>query len=284
MRKFIFCLFLTLSVVLFCACETGPEGEVDESLWTKTPSPVPSPTETIQWFPPTRTPVTKPTSAQEPTPDKRPGVGAPIFSDAFDEPEHWNTGVGPSGSVAFGKNELTLAIYKSKESLLSLRDAPVLQDFVLEVSTQASLCKDADYYSILFRAMSARDYYRFSAACNGTIRVDRVKSGFSVALVNWTPSGQILPGSPVSLRLGVWMRGKEMRFFVNDVYQFSVTDAVFPSGGVGVYARSMGDSAVTINFSNLAVYKIDEDKIPTSAPTVTITPLPRTPQPANSSQ
>ena len=261
-----------------CACETGPEGEVDESLWTKTPSPVPSPTETIQWFPATQTPAPLQTAVMEPTPDKHPGVSEVIFKDAFDEPTHWNTGVGPTGSAAFGKNELSLAIYKPKEAMLSLRDSPVVQDFFLEINTQASLCKDNDYYGILFRAASPQDFYRFSAACNGTIRMDRVKGGYSVALYNWAPSGQFLPGSPVNLRLAVWARGKELRFFVNDVYQFTVTDAVFSSGRVGVFARSMGNSAVSISFSNLAVYALDDNAIPTAVPSATPVLPTRTPQ------
>ena len=47
-----------------------------------------------------------------------------------------------------------------------------------------------------------------------------------------------------------------MRFFINDEYQFSVRDPLLASGRLGVFARSAGDTAVTVNFSNLVVREI----------------------------
>ena len=48
-----------------------------------------------------------------------------------------------------------------------------------------------------------------------------------------------------------------MRFFVNDAYQFSINDPMLPSGSLGVFARSAGDLAVTVNFSELVVTEIE---------------------------
>ena len=270
-KKICFTLMLWW-MLLLCGCNVGSDSEVDESLWTRTPSLVPSPTITIQWFPPTDTPEPARTMAVEATPDMRPGVADVILRDSFNTPSHWNLGVGPTGSVAFGNNDLTLAISKSKETLISLRDGPTLENFALEITVRASLCKGNDYYGVLFRAASPQDHYRFAAACNGSIRVDRIKGGYSQTLFNWTPSGQVPPGAPVTVRLGVWAMGREMRFFVNDVYQFSVTDRIFSNGRVGVYARSMGESAMTVSFSDLVVYSLGSAAIPTSTPKAT--PLP----------
>ena len=47
-----------------------------------------------------------------------------------------------------------------------------------------------------------------------------------------------------------------MDFFVNGQYQFSVKDPMLTSGGVGLFARSANKMAVTINFSDLTVYKL----------------------------
>ena len=69
-------------------------------------------------------------------------------------------------------------------------------------------------------------------------------------------SGAIPPGAPSTSRMAVWARGSEMRFFANDEYLFTVHDPLLPSGSLGVFARSSGDLAVTVNFSDLVVKKI----------------------------
>jgi len=64
--------------------------------------------------------------------------------------------------------------------------------------------------------------------------------------------------APSTSRLGVWAVGKEMRFFVNDQHQFTITDKALPSGAMGVFVRSGGENAVTVNFSELVVYSIEQ--------------------------
>jgi hypothetical protein len=71
-------------------------------------------------------------------------------------------------------------------------------------------------------------------------------------------SASVPSAAPSSSRLGVWAVGKEMRFFVNDQHQFTITDKTLPSGAMGVFIRSRGENAVTVSFSDLIVYKIEE--------------------------
>jgi hypothetical protein len=47
-----------------------------------------------------------------------------------------------------------------------------------------------------------------------------------------------------------------MHFFVNDEFQFSVSDRIHPSGFLGVFARSTGENAVTVSFSDLVVHQL----------------------------
>jgi hypothetical protein len=49
-----------------------------------------------------------------------------------------------------------------------------------------------------------------------------------------------------------------MRFFINGQYQFTVRDPSFPSGALGVFARSQGETAVTVNFSDLVVKSVEK--------------------------
>jgi hypothetical protein len=118
-----------------------------------------------------------------------------------------------------------------------------------------SLCRSDDAYGLLLRASSTQDYYRLLVTCSGRIRLERTKGGKSIPLQDWVASGQIFPGGMMRYRLSVWAQGPEMRVFVNDVYQFSVKDPVWESGAVGVFARSAGDTPLTVSFSNLVVYE-----------------------------
>jgi len=134
----------------------------------------------------------------------------------------------------------------------------VLRDFYLEITASPSLCRDADEYGLLLRASSLRDFYRFSLSCDGQVRLDRLVNGTASSPQPWTLSGAFPPGAPSISRLAIWAKEKEMRFFVNEEYQFTVSDPMLPSGSIGVFARSAGDNAVTINFSELIIREIDE--------------------------
>jgi hypothetical protein len=61
-----------------------------------------------------------------------------------------------------------------------------------------------------------------------------------------------------------------MRFFVNDEYQFSASDPVFTGGVLGAFARSAGDTPVTVSFSDLHVYGLGA--LPTALPSPSVTP------------
>ncbi len=255
MRRFI---VLSLLLVILAAC--SGQGEV-EVLPTDTPSPSATPTATIQWFPPTDTPRPLATPTTQPTPDLRPGIGKLILEDDFEQNSPWQTQRSAAGSVAFGKQELTLAIAQPQGVLFSFRREPALDNFYLEITANPSLCRGADVYGLLLRAASPQDTYRFLIACNGMLRLERIKNSKVVILYDWTPSAQVPPGSPLVLRVGVWMLNNEMRFFINDVYQFGIHDTVWQRGSIGVFARSAGKNALTVNFSNLAIYALDAQRI-----------------------
>ena len=80
-----------------------------------------------------------------------------------------------------------------------------------------------------------------------------------LTLQDWTPSGQVPIGAPFELRLGVWANDKEIRLFVNDVYQFTITDPALKVGSVGVFVRATGSNAVTVNFRDLVIYSLNGD-------------------------
>jgi hypothetical protein len=99
-------------------------------------------------------------------------------------------------------------------------------------------------------------FYRFVLSCNGYLHVERIKNGTKLIIYASVPSGDAPLGAPGEVRIGLWAVGAEMRFFLNDRFQFSLVDKSFPDGALGVFARSAGDTPVTVTFSDLTVYDV----------------------------
>lgn len=225
---------------------------------TDTPlPPTASPTATMVWFPPTATytPLPPVTPVLTPTLDLSPGYGALIFTDDFLKPELWSLGRSGAGSAALGVSELSLAVSQPRGYLFSLRQETALGNFYLEITASPSICRGGDEYGLLVRLVSLQDFYRFGLTCRGEARLDRLIGGEASSPFPPEFNGAVPPGAPSSTRLGVWALGREMRFYANGQFLFTVSDPVLGSGGFGVYARASGDDSVTVNFSNLQVYQ-----------------------------
>jgi hypothetical protein len=278
-RKFFFCQASFRWLVLLCAlilsaCAAPPTLAPTPTFTPAAPTDTPTPT--IVWFPATATYTPFPIPTLQPTLDQRPGIGDLVFSDDFSDPSAWLESRTSEGSVAVTNHELTIAIAENNERayLYSVRTQPIYKNFYLEITASPSLCREKDEYGLLLRVASDADYYRLSLACDGNIRLDRLVGGNASSPQPWVLSGSVPPGAPSTALIGVWAYGDEMRFFVNNEYQFTVRDPSLGSGGFGVFARAAGDMAVTVNFSDMNIYEITgpPPASPTDTPTVTPTP------------
>ena len=251
--------FLTICLAIsLAACQPV---QVVVPTATLPPTPSPTATATPVWFPPTPTlTLTVTPLPATATPQPPADTGAVLLSDDFSAKKFWQTGVMDGGNVAYGKNELSLAVARPKGSLVSLRDQTNLGDFYLEITAAPSLCEDSDTYGLLFRVVSASEFYRFLVSCSGQLRLERLGNGQGTLLQDWMFSPQIVPGMPGAYRLGIWASGSELRFYVNNVLQFSRQDSALVSGTIGVFARSAGDNAVTVSFSDLIVRQASPSK------------------------
>jgi hypothetical protein len=245
-----------------CSGLTPQDEETPETTALPTLTAIPS--ATIDWFPVTDTPTLIPTTISTPTPDQRPGLAEQLLSDSFTDQTQWQIVHNDIGNVEFGDQELTIAVSKSKGSLQSLRNTPVLDNFYMEITANPDLCRDADSYGLLVRAGGPLDFYRFSINCDGLIRLERVNHGESYVLQDWVASGEVPTGSPLVLRLGVWAYSHELRFFINDVFQFSAQDSVWKNGKIGVFAHSNEDTPLTVSFYDMQISSIQGVTLPTA--------------------
>ena len=233
----------------------------------------PTLTPTVVWFPPSSTPALQDTRPLETfTPAPTFSAGEVILQDNFSDRKQWQTGQSPEGTIAYGINELTLAVSTPKTSLTSLRQQPILNDFYLEITLNPSLCLGNDLAGILFRATSLRTFYRLLVSCSGQIRLERLVDGQGTLLQDWLPAVPFIPGSPASNRVGILAVKNVLQIYTNGALQFTQTDSALPAGRLGVYARSMGDHILTISFSDLVV------RSPLTGAPTTRTPLPTSPK------
>jgi len=223
---------------------------------TDTPTPTQTSTPTVIWFPPTSTSTPIPTVMRSPTPELRPGIGSSLLNDDFRTIEHWVAGNPGHGTVALGLDEISLAITQPRGYLFSFRDEPTLDNFYLEITASPSLCTGSDEYGLLLRYNSPVDFYRLSLSCDGRTRLDKLVGGTASSPQLWLGSSSIPSAAPSSSRIGVWAVGNEFRFFINDEFQFGINDRILSHGLIGVFARSGGENAVTVSFSNLVIYQV----------------------------
>jgi hypothetical protein len=249
-------LFLILALIVSIGL-TSCASLLGTSIPDSSPTPdIPTDTATFVWFPPSDTPTAEVLPASTPAPDQKPGIGNITLSDDFSSPDLWDTVVSGQASVDVSRNLLTIVVQPGF-STASFRKNVTLGDFYAEITASPSLCQGSDEYGFLFRAPNQIGYYRFTLSCDGKARVDRISVSTHEPLQPPLPSGDVPPGAPGVVRLGVWAAGSDLRFFLNGHYQFSVNDRNYFSGGIGVFAASTGDTPVTVTFSNLVLYSLN---------------------------
>ena len=233
-----------------------------------TPIPIyltetPLPTPTIVWFPPSATPSPQAYSTYAPTPEKRPGLGTIFLTDNFSDPSLWDIAASDEASANIDSNQITLAV-QSDVYMVSMRRDIFIDDYYAEITARPSLCRGTDSYGILVRANGGA-YYRFALACDGTVHLDRLSNGTKLNLLKPLASGDVPPGAPGEVRIGIWAVGPDMRLFLNGRYQFSITEKSYSIGTIGVFVNSAGDTPTIVSFSDLVIQQVDYIP-PTSTP------------------
>lgn len=250
--------FTCIMVVGLAAC--FPLSNKSDLKETPTPPPtIATLTNTIEWFPPTSTytPLPAGTLGVISTPVISPNHGEMIFEDNFIDSSAWELGEYMDGIIVMDNNELSLAIKKADGYLSSIRYGTDLGDYSAEITVNPTICRDMDEYGIIYRVTSSEDFYRFSLTCDGKARLDRLFKGQASSPQPLITHGSIPPGAPSISRLGVWVSGEEMHFFVNGNNIFTVNDPSITHGGFGVFVRAAGEDETTVNFSDLVVYEVN---------------------------
>ena len=250
---FIFLVIIFFSLMSCTAEETRPT--LAPVLDTSTPPP----TTTVQQLPATSITTPPTTSYPTPSPYPPPGAGRLLVFDDFSSSDKWNTITTENGSnVSLSNNKITISIEEPKSYIFSLRNSPTLGDFYAEIDAHPTLCKTDDSYGFIFRS-NGTSSYRYALTCEGTVRVE-LREIFESPLViqEAYPSIDVPRDIPRDVRLGVWVVGKEMRFYLDGWYQFTVVDdQLSEDGSIGVFAETaLENNAMTVSFSDLTILSV----------------------------
>lgn len=253
-----FIILATLIVLSGCNLNSTEEPPTPTITVTQTESPTP----TIDWFPVTATPNIPVFSTPTPQPtmeDTRIGITELLIDDDFSNDSFWEVRQSASGNIAFGTNNLTIAIAKPSTSLMSVSKHQTPEDFYLELTYQTSICQPEDQIGIIFLRQNENEYYRLLSDCSGRIRLEIIKSGQSSVLQNWETGQCIQPGAPATNRVGLWVFRGQLQLYINDAFQFSQKVVSSSRGSLGVFARTINEGPLTVRFSDLQVYRVESE-------------------------
>jgi len=227
-----------------------------EPVATMTSTPASSPTIIIEWFPPSPTPEQLPTLAVTPTQELMSEIGEIIFQAELLSSERWTIPQTDRGQISINNGEINIVINEPKSLLVGTLERPDLHDFYAEITVNPILCAGEDEYGFLFRVNGREQYYRFSLSCDGEVRIDKIVEGGNFVLYPWTRSGAVPVGAPSISKLVVFAIQDEIRIFINGEPQAVILDQELLVGSFGVFARSAGEGAVTVSFSDLIVREV----------------------------
>ena len=256
-KAFISAMIL-LTAWLFSSCTALPTPEPLPP--TATPTQTETPTPTIDWFPDTPTPTFLPPATATPVPTREGllgGITELLVEDDFSDPGLWLTPQNQSGNVAFGVQNLSLAVARPSALLISMSQHTLPEDFYLEISLQTSLCEGEDQIGIIFWEQSASDFYRLLVNCAGQYRLELVQGGSNFVIQDWETASQMQRAAPATNRLALWVYNGTLQFFINDAFQFEAGIAQDQSGDLGVFARTISGSTMTVRFSDLKIYRVE---------------------------
>jgi len=252
------------------ACLPSPTAELPPILPTITQSSTDLPTQPVDWFPATSTPTSFPHATPTAAPIAQSNLGALISDQELNEAKNWSgidLGSDSPNKVIWDENALYFAVNKPPISLYSLNQNLFVSEFYAEVIFSVNRCSPNDTYGLSFLAANEKFANRLVLRCDGYVRVTQVRDQLTIPLQDWELSGMAPPGAPGLVKAAVWSYKGEMRFFLNDQIQFSVSDRYYQSGGIGFFVEAKDPAGMNIKIQDLKVYELM-----TPLPTIQATP------------
>lgn len=245
----------------------------------------PPPTETP---PPTEEPTAPPPPVPTPTATLAPVEGDPV--DILGEPDGVDTFDTKTNWTLFDndcfRSEITDGLFvmtaKGLEGIICWEVSwPEIEDFYVETMVfMPDACEANDRFGMLYRAPDNNRGYQFGLTCDGRYSLTLWDGETTTVLVEPTSSEAINVGLDAVNRLGVAAHGSNYLLYANGVFLTEVVDSTFnESGKLGYFVRASTTNGFVVEYDNLAVWLLDDQFIPPTAPLPPTTGVLPTPDP-----
>lgn len=235
---------------------------------TATPQPeASSPTATPETPAETPTPEATPTPANTPLPtatlpagDPKLGLGAPIYTETFDEDNgSWPTG---EDGAKFTSAEISGGAFKvtslqPKDGWRLTWEEP--ENFYLEATMKTGTCSGGDRYGLIFRVPdleTADAGYLLGLTCDGQYSLRRWDGKKMTHLITWKEDKAINKGSNQTNRIGVMAKKNTIAVYVNGVLLGEVWDHTITKGAFGVFVGYKDTKDLTILVDEISYWEL----------------------------
>ncbi len=230
-----------------------PEGESPTAA-PETPAETPTPEATLA---PTTTPLP---TATLPAGDPKLNLGAPIYSETFDEDNgSWPTGEDASKftSAEISGGAFKVTSLQPKDGWRLTWEQP--ENFYLEASLKTTTCSGGDRYGLIFRVPNletADAGYLFGLTCDGQYSLRRWDGKKMTHLITWKEDKAINKGSHQTNRLGVMAKKNTIAVYVNGVLLGEVWDHTITEGAFGVFVGYKDTKDMTIIMDEISYWEL----------------------------
>jgi hypothetical protein len=220
---------------------------------------VPTNTIALTTIVPTETLTITPTPTLAPA-DPKTTLGSPAYSNTFTSGSDFDLPYSDD-AVNISAHDGTME-FKSlgvNYGLRYLLTYPKPKDFYLEGIFQTVNCSGYDHYGLVARAPNYTDGYGYYVgfSCNGQFIVDIWDNTGLSTIINWTTDSHILTGPGQTNRLGVWMKGNEVKLYANGFLIKEFTDSSITSAGhIGIYGGAVDTSNFTFKVTDIAQWNL----------------------------
>lgn len=189
----------------------------------------------------------------------------PTYADRMNTAnEDWF--VGESGNGTYGYNGRTYTIQVTGPGTVwstnNTLSAMEVNDYVVEVETEADDDAQNTEYGLIFRYVDNANFYYFYIIGEQYALVKNVDGEFQ-SILPMTAGSALEAGANL---LGVWVQGAQITLLINDTPVAQVTDESFATGTIGLAVGTVENASTAVSFENLSFWALETGVSPTPTP------------------
>jgi len=185
-------------------------------------------------------------------------LGEPTGVDTFENAARWF--MVDTASTHFEPVEGGLrmtSLVTGGDDIWGLSSYGPLSDLYLEaVFRIGDSCAGLDRYGVIVRAPDPSGGYVFGFSCDGRFRLYSWDGETYQSLQPWTNNDAIRVGAGQTNRMGIWLRGNQIKLYANDQLLAEVTDDRFAQGYFGLFISAAETAGFQVTVEKVSYWEL----------------------------